>query len=169
MSTDFIPLSDPHVTAAEIKAVTEVLHSPRISAGPAVRAFEDAFAAYTGRKYAIAVSSGTIGMLLVLKAYGLGSGAEIIASAHSWRETAHAIALAGATPVFADIDYWAGTLVPDKAEARITDKTRAILAGNTNGHPAQWDGFRELAHKARPYPDRRFHRGDRLGLSGKAG
>ncbi len=147
MSTSFIPLSDPHVTAAEIKAVTEVLQSPRLSAGPAVQAFEEAFAAFAQRKYAIAVSSGTMGMVLLLKAYGIGPGAEVITSAYSWRETAHAIALTGATPVFADIDYWAGTLVPEKAEARITGKTRAILAANTNGHPAPWSGFRELTQK----------------------
>jgi perosamine synthetase len=147
MSTSFIPLSDPHVTAAEVKAVSEVLGSPRLSAGPAAEAFEKAFAVYCGRKYAIAVSSGTMGMLLVLKAHGIGPGDEVIASAYSWRETAHAIALAGAVPVFADIDYWAGTLVPEKAEARITDKTRAIIACNNNGHPAPWSLFRELAIK----------------------
>ncbi len=147
MSTDFIPLSDPHVTAAEIEAVKRVLHSPRLSAGPEVRAFEEAFAAYTGRKYAIAVSSGTIGMLLVLKAYRIGPGDEVIASSYSWRETAHAIVLSGATPVFADIDYWVGTLVPEKAEACIAGKTRAILVANTNGHPASWDEFRELAQR----------------------
>jgi dTDP-4-amino-4,6-dideoxygalactose transaminase len=143
-----IPLSDPHITAAEIKAVTEVLQSPRLSAGPAVEAFEEAFSAYTGRRYAVSVSSGTIGMLLALKAYGIGSGDEVIASAHSWRETAHAIALAGAKPVFADIDYWAGTLAPDKAEACLTNKTRAIVAANANGHPAPWEPFRDLAQKA---------------------
>lgn len=147
MSTSFIPLSDPHVTAAELKAVSDILQSPRISAGPAVEAFEKAFAAYACRKYAVAVSSGTMGMLLVLKAYGIGPGDEVIAPAYSWRETAHAIALAGAAPVFADIDYWAGTLVPEKAEARITEKTRAILGCNTNGHPAPWAPFRELAEK----------------------
>jgi perosamine synthetase len=145
MSTSFIPLSDPHITAAEIEAVSQVLGSPRVSAGPAAEAFERAFAAYCGRKYAVAVSSGTMGMLLVLKAHGIGPGDEVIASAYSWRETAHAIALAGATPVFADIDYWAGTLAPAKAEACITDKTRAIVACNNNGHPAPWAPFRELA------------------------
>lgn len=147
MSANFIPMSDPHVTAAEIKAVTEVLQSPRLSAGPAVHAFEEAFAAFAQRKYAIAVSGGTMGMILVLKAYGIGPGAEVVTSAYSWRETAHAIALTGATPIFADIDYWAGTLAPEKAEARITGKTRAMLVANTNGHPAPWSGFRELAQK----------------------
>ena len=145
MSTGFIPLSDPHVTAAEIEAVKRVLHSPRLSAGPEVQAFEEAFAAYAGRKFAIAVASGTIGMLLVLKAYHIGPGDEVIASSYSWRETEHAIVLSGATPVFADIDYWVGTLVPQKVEACVTGQTRAILAGNTNGHPAPWDEFRELA------------------------
>lgn len=147
MSQVYIPLSDPHMTAAEIAAVTEVLHSPRLSAGPMVQAFEEAFAAYTGRKYAISVSSGTIGILLALKAYGIGCGDEVIAPSYSFRETAHAIVLAGATPIFGDIDYWAGTLAPEKAKARITDKTRAIVAGNTNGHPAPWDGFREVAQE----------------------
>jgi hypothetical protein len=147
MSTGFIPLSDPHVTAAEIRALTEVLQSPRLSAGPVVEAFEQAFAAYTGRKHAIAVSSGTAGMLLVFKAYGIGAGDEVIAPSYSWRETAHAISLANATAVFGDIDYWAGTLKPDKAETRITGKTRAIIAANTNGHPAPWDALRDLAKK----------------------
>lgn len=147
MSASMIPLSDPHITAADIEAVNQVLVSPRLSAGPAVEAFEAAFAAYVGRRHAIAVASGTLGLLLALKAYGIAPGDEIIAPAYSWRETAHAIVLAGATPVFADIDYWAGTLAPDKAEAKITDRTRAILAGNTNGHPAPWEAFRALASK----------------------
>jgi len=57
---------------------------------------------------------------------------------YSFRETAHAISLSGAMPVFADIDYWAGTLVAEKVEAKITEKTRAIVACNNNGHPAAW-------------------------------
>ena len=141
----WIPLSDPDITAAEIEAVSEVLKSPRISSGPKVEEFEEAFARYSGRRHAVAVSSGTMGMLLVLKAYGIGAGDEVIASPHSWRETTHAITLSGATPVFADIDYWAGTLNPDKAAEKITPKTRAILVGNTNGHPAPWSEFQTLA------------------------
>jgi len=140
-----IPLSDPDITVVELQAITEVIQSPRLSAGPGVEAFEDAFAGYVGRKYAIAVPSGTMGLLMVLKAYGIGPGDEVIASPHSFRETVHAISLSGARPVFADIDYWAGTLVPDKAATKITEKTKAIVASNTNGHPAAWDGFRALA------------------------
>jgi len=145
----FIPLSDPDITEAELEAVDEVLRTSRISSGPTVEAFEAAFAEYVGRKYAVAVPSGTLGLLLALRAYGIGPGHEVIASPYSFRETAHAISLAGATPVFADIDYWAGTIVPAKAEARITEKTRAIVACNNNGHPAQWAELREIAEKHR--------------------
>lgn len=144
---ELIPLSDPDITLAEIEAVDAAMRAPRLSGGPGVTAFEDAFAAYLGRKYAIAVPSGTIGLLLALKAAGIGPGAEVIASSYSFRETAHAISLAGARPVFADIDYWAGTLAPEKAEAKVTAHTRAIIAANTNGHPAAWEGLRALAQR----------------------
>ena len=141
----FIPLSDPDITPAELAAVEEVLRSSRLSSGPVAEAFEAAFATYLGRKYAIAVPSGTMGLLLALASYGIGPEHEVIASPYSFRETAHAISLAGARPVFADIDYWAGTLVADKVEACITDKTRAIVACNNNGHPAPWPALRAVA------------------------
>jgi perosamine synthetase len=145
VDSSFIALSDPDITLAEIEAVDAVMRSPRLSSGSMVEAFEAAFAAYVGRKYAVAVPSGTLGLLFALKSCGIGPGHEVIASPYSFRETAHAISIAGAKPVFADIDYWAGTLVPAKAEARITAKTRAIVACNSNGHPAQWSELRALA------------------------
>lgn len=143
----FIALSDPDITLAEIEAVDSIMRSPRLSSGPVVEEFEQAFAAYVGRRYAIAVPSGTIGLLLALKACEVGPGQEVIASSYSFREATHAISIAGATPVFADIDYWAGTLVPEKAESRITANTRAIVASNNNGHPAQWTELRAIAKK----------------------
>ncbi len=145
MNLEWIPLSDPDITPAELEAVRGVLESPQLSGGPVVEEFEEAFARYTGRRHAVAVASGGIGMLLALKAYGIGAGDEVIASSYSWRETAHAIALTGARPVFADIDYWSGTLAPAKAEKAFTDKTSAIVACNTNGHPAPWAELQELA------------------------
>jgi dTDP-4-amino-4,6-dideoxygalactose transaminase len=143
----FIPLSDPDITQAELDAVEAALRSPRLSHGPMAEAFETAFAAYLGRKYAVAVPSGTIGLLIALASYGIGRDDEVIASPYSFRETAHAISLVGARPVFADIDYWAGTLVPEKVEARITERTRAIVTCNNNGHPAPWAGLRAVAKK----------------------
>jgi dTDP-4-amino-4,6-dideoxygalactose transaminase len=143
--SDWIALSDPDMTQAELDAATAALCSPRLSHGPQVEAFEEAFARYAGRKYAVAVSSGSLGLVLALKALGIGPDDEVIATSYSWRETAHAITLVGATPVFVDIDYWSGVIVPQKIAARITHRTRAILANNTNGHPAPWAPLRELA------------------------
>jgi dTDP-4-amino-4,6-dideoxygalactose transaminase len=142
-----IPLSDPDLSAEELKAVEAVLRSPGLSAGPVVDEFEKAFAKYLGRKYAIAVPSGTLGLALILLAQGIGPGDEVIAPSYSFRECAQAIAALGATPVFADIDYWSGCVTAAKAEAKITDKTRAIVVLNSNGHPADWTALRALAEK----------------------
>jgi dTDP-4-amino-4,6-dideoxygalactose transaminase len=144
----FIPLSDPDMTGQELQAVDNVLRSARLSNGPVVEQFEKEFAAYLGRRYAIAVPSGTIGLLLVLAAKGIGPGDEVIAPSFCFRETAQAIATIGATAVFADIDYWSGALVAAKAEGKLSDKTRAILAANPNGHPADWASLRALADTA---------------------
>lgn len=146
-SVPSILLSDPDISMAELEAVENVLKSPRLSAGPLVEAFESAFADYLGRQHAVAVSSATLGLMLSLRAYGIGPGDEVVAPPFGFRETLHGIALAGAVPVFADIDYWSCTLAPEKASAGITEKTRAIVACNANGHPAMWAPLRELAAK----------------------
>jgi dTDP-4-amino-4,6-dideoxygalactose transaminase len=145
MKTTLLPLNDPDLTQADLDAVMETLQSERLSMGGVVDSFEEEFARYLGRKHAIAMNSGTIGLLLTLRALGLGPGDEVIAPSYSFRETTHAITLAGAKPVFADIDYWAGTLEPEKARKVTTEKTRAIVASNVNGHPAPWEALRALA------------------------
>ncbi|WOJ90991.1 DegT/DnrJ/EryC1/StrS family aminotransferase [Methylocapsa polymorpha] len=147
MTANMLPLSDPDMSQAELDAVIEVLQSSQVTTGEAVEAFEEAFARYLGRKHAIAVSSATMGLMLTLDAYGIGPGAEVIASPHSFREIAHAISIRGAFPIFADIDYWSGALVPEKAERKISEKTKAIVASNVNGHPAAWTEFREIADR----------------------
>ena len=138
-------LSDPDISAAELDAVGAALRSPRLSQGPVVEQFEQAFAESLGRRHAVAVASGTLGLLLTLQAYRIGPRQEVVVSPYSWHQIAHAVTLAGATPVFADIDYWSGTLAHDKVAARIGPATRAIVAGNVNGHPAAWGPLRELA------------------------
>jgi len=145
MSQGWIPLSDPDISLMELDAVSDILKSPRLSQGPAAATFETAFAEYTDREYGVSVASGTLGLLLALKAMEIGPGDEVIASPYSWHQIAHAVVLAGAKLVFADIDYWSGTLAPEKVEAKITTATRAILAGNTNGHPAPWVALRDIA------------------------
>lgn len=142
-----IVLSDPDLSQAELQAVQEVLQSDNFSYGEIGERFEEAFAARVERRDAVAVSSGGAGLRLVLEALGIGPGDEVVCSPHSWKETAHAIATTGATPVFAEIDYWSGTLDATRVEARITDRTRVVVASNTNGHPAPWGDLEQLAAK----------------------
>lgn len=142
-----ISLSEADFSSLESEVLTELLRSPRMGSGVMTEAFEKTFAAFTGRGYAVAVNSGTQALLLCLKGYGIGPGDEVIVSPFSWYQIAHAVALAGATAVFADIDYWTCTLDPVRVEKKITEKTKAILVGNTNGHPADWDPFRDLARR----------------------
>lgn len=147
MEQDWIKLSDPDISMAEFDAVKMVLGSPCLSGGPKVEAFENEFASYLGRIYGIATSSGTMALMLALRAIGIKPGDEVIAPAYSWHQIANAIALVGATPVFADINYWTGTLAPEKAAAKITGRTRAIVVCNCNGHPAAWAEFRQLVQQ----------------------
>jgi len=142
---DWISLSDPDLSQRELELVLATMQSPQLSSGPIVEAFETTFADWLGRQYGIAVASGTIGVWLALRALEIGPGDEVIAPAYGWHQTAHAITLTGATPVFADIDYWSGCISPAKAALKIGPRTKAILVSNTNGHPAAWQEFRALA------------------------
>ena len=145
MEVDVISLFEPECGAREMQLVSAVLKSARWGDGPMVESFERAFAGWAGRKHAVAVGSGTLGTWIALRALGIGPGDEVICTAHTWHQVAQAITLAGATPVFSDINYWTGSLSPEKAALKITPKTRAMLAGNTNGHPAAWEPLRALA------------------------
>ncbi|PRX18464.1 DegT/DnrJ/EryC1/StrS aminotransferase family protein [Paraburkholderia sp. BL18I3N2] len=88
---------------------------------------------------------GTFGTWIVLRALGIGPGDEVICASHTWHQVAHAITLTDTAPVFADIDYWSGCLDVAKVQRKIGKRTRAILAGNANGHSAAWGPLRELA------------------------
>jgi dTDP-4-amino-4,6-dideoxygalactose transaminase len=142
---DWLRLSEPDLGELEAGLVQAALGSSRLSAGRMVERFESDFARWLGRGHAVAVASGTLGTWLALRALGIGPGDEVIASAHGWHQVAHAVTLAGARAVFSDINYWSGCLDPARAEAQVTPRTRALLAGNVNGHPAAWQELRALA------------------------
>jgi dTDP-4-amino-4,6-dideoxygalactose transaminase len=145
LGDDWITLSDPDFSSLEQRLVEAALGGSRLTSGPMVARFEASFATWLGRKHAVSVASGTLGTWLALRALGIGPGDEVIASPHGWHQVAQAVTLAGATLVFSDINYWTGCLDPVRAAAKITPKTKAILAGNVNGHPATWAPLRELA------------------------
>ena len=140
-----IPLFDPDLTSDDLEAIEAVLRGSSLGEGPVVARLERAFAARMGRDQGIAVASATMGLFLALRARGIGPGDEVILPAYGFRETGHAVLAAGATPVFADIDYWTGCLDPRKAATKITPRTRALVAANANGHPADWPALRGLA------------------------
>jgi len=142
---DTIRFFDPDISSSELALVEAVLCSPRLSQGPVVAAFEKEFAGWVGRQHAVAVSGSTLAVWLCLAAWELKEDDEVITSGHSWHQIARGISLAGMKTVFADVDYWSGTIPPAKAADKITDHTRVIMAANTNGHPADWKGLRALA------------------------
>jgi perosamine synthetase len=142
---DWLLLSEPDVDTTETALVQAALGAPRLSGGRMVQRFEAGFAEWLGRAHAVAAPSGTLAAWLVLRALGIGPGDEVIASPYGWHQVAHAVSLAGARVVFSDINYWSGCLDPVRAEAQVTPATRALIAGNVNGHPAAWRALRELA------------------------
>jgi dTDP-4-amino-4,6-dideoxygalactose transaminase len=145
MEIDSIALYEPECGERELELVNAVLQSARWGDGPMLESFERAFAGWVGRRHAVAVGSATLGTWITLRALGIGPADEVICSSHAWHQVAQAITLAGATPVFADINYWTGCLSPEKAALKVGPRTRAILAGNTNGHPADWGPLRAVA------------------------
>jgi len=142
-----IYLSRPDITEKEIEAVCAVLRSPNLSLGPKLPEFENAFAAYIGRKRAVAVNSGTSGLFLCMLALGIGPGDEVITTPFTFIASATSIMMVGATPVFVDIDPETLNVDPAKIESKITDKTRAIMPVEVFGNPAGFDKICEIAQK----------------------
>jgi perosamine synthetase len=144
-STETIPLARPVLGAEEEQAVIEVLRSGMLSLGPKVQEFERQFAQRVGARHASAVSSGTAGLHLALRAVGVGDGDEVITSPFSFVASANAALYERARPVFADIDPVTLNLDPVAAEAAITERTRAVLPVHIFGYPADMDAFDAIA------------------------
>jgi perosamine synthetase len=142
-----IPLSAPDITQAEIDAVTAVLHTPHLSLGPELPAFEAALAAYHGVAHAVAVSSGTAGLHLALLTLGVGEGDEVIVPSFAFIAVANAVLQVRATPVFAEIDPVTLNLDPAAVEQAITPRTRAVLVVHTFGVIADMNALQALARR----------------------
>jgi perosamine synthetase len=140
-----IPLARPVLGEPEERAVLEVLRSGQLSLGPRVPAFEQAFAASLGVAHAAAVSSGTAGLHLALRAVGVGEGDEVVTSPFSFVASANAPIYEGARPVFADIDPVTLNLDPDAAAAAVTERTSALLPVHIFGYPADLPAFERIA------------------------
>src|ERR1700686_4787190 len=142
---ELLPYGRQSVDEDDIAAVVETLRSDWLTTGPKVNEFEEAFAAWVGARHAVSFSSGTAALHGAAFAAGLGSGDEAITSPLTFAATANCVLYQGAKPVFADISADTLNLDPEKAAARITRRTRAILPVDYAGHPADFDAILELA------------------------
>ena len=129
------------------QAIQEVFESGNFIRGEKVKAFENAFAKTIGTDHCIGVGNGTDALFLILKAYGIGSGDEVITPAFSWLSSSETITQCGATPVFADIDSDFYTLDSIDVEKKITSKTKAIIAVHLYGQVADMNALLSLCKK----------------------
>lgn len=139
-----IRIAQPLIGPEEREAALAVLASGQLAQGPRVAAFEEAFAAFVGAPYAVAVSSGTAALHLALLAHGIGPGDEVVVPAFTFAATANAVVLTGARPVFADVRESDLNLDPAAVERALTPKTRAILPVHLYGAPAPLAELRDL-------------------------
>jgi perosamine synthetase len=143
-ATDVIPLARPVLGPEEESAVIEVLRSGDLSLGPRVPAFEREFAEWVGASHASAVSSGTAGLHLALRAVGMSRGDEVVTSPFSFVASANVVLFEGARPVFADIDARTLNLDPQAAAAAVTERTAALLPVHIFGYPADLPAFERM-------------------------
>jgi perosamine synthetase len=140
-----IPLSRPAIGPAEEALVLEVLRSGRLSLGPMLGRFESALAGFLGVRHVSAVSSGTAGLHLALRAAGMRAGDEVITSPLSFVASANSILLEDAKPVFCDIDRRTLNIAPEAASAAVSERTTGLLPVHIFGYPADMTGFERLA------------------------
>jgi len=145
--SEFIPASKPLLGVEEKEAVEKILSSGMIAQGPEVASFEREFSEFVERVNCVAVNSGTSGLHLALIAGGIKSGDEVIVPSFTFAATANSVALAGATPIFVDIDPLTFNIDPIAIEAAITPRTRAIQPVHLYGHPAAMTEILDIAKK----------------------
>ena len=142
-----IPYGRQTVDEDDIAAVADVLRGDYLTTGPAVPAFEAALAEVSGARHAVAVNSGTAALHAMYFAAGIGPGDEIITSALTFAATGNAALYLGATVRFADVDPATGNLDPASVEPLLGPRTRAVVAVDYGGQPADYDALRNLLHR----------------------
>ena len=171
-----IPLSRPDITSAEEECVLQALRSGRLSQGPFVEEFERLVAERAQCRHGVAVSSGTDGLHLVLRALGVGPGDEVVTTPFSFVASSNAILMVGATPKFVDICPTSLNMDPGKVVDAIGPRTKAILAVEAFGNPTHMQAYQTIAarHEIPLIEDccealGTTHRGRACGHHGRAG
>lgn len=141
-----IPLSEPVLGEEELQYVAECIKTNWVSSvGKYVDLFEEKFAKYCGRKFAVATSSGTTALHLALVVLSIGKDDEVIVPSLTFIATANAVTYTGAIPVFVDSELSTWNIDPDRIEKAISKKTKAILPVHLYGHPADMDKINKIA------------------------
>lgn len=131
----------------EIEAVARVLRSGRVNqwTGPEVGEFENDFSAYIGATHSVAVANGTASLELIMRAWGIGPGDEVVVTPRSFLASASTVAWLGATPIFADVDLETQALSAETIAPVLSPRTKAIMVVHLAGRPAEMDGIMDLA------------------------
>jgi len=145
MRPDFLPFSKPSISEDEIAAVAQVLRSGWITTGLKAAAFEEAFAHYCGAESAVALASATAGMHILLKALDIGPGDEVVTPSMTWVSTVNLITLAGAKPIFADIDRDTLMVTAETVAPCLSARTKLIVPVHFAGAALDLDPLRALA------------------------
>ncbi|WP_315919353.1 DegT/DnrJ/EryC1/StrS aminotransferase family protein [Mesorhizobium sp. SP-1A] len=147
LNTPFSPW--PSFTEQEVEAVSRVLRSNRVNywTGEEGRSFEREFAEWAGTDHAVAMANGTLAIDAAWPALGIGEGDEVICTPRTYCASASSIAMAGARPIFADVDLDSQNITPETVEPLITKQTRAIMCVHLAGWPCDMEGFVDLARK----------------------
>lgn len=144
-----VPFHRVRLDEEEIGAVEAVLRSGWLTTGAQTRLFEEEFASFIGARNAVAVSSGTAALHLMLVAHGVGEGDEVIVPTHTFTATASAVVHAGARPVVADVDPVSLNITAEQVERLISSRTRAVLAVHFGGVHCELQKIREVIGEQR--------------------
>ncbi|MBI3302267.1 MAG: UDP-4-amino-4,6-dideoxy-N-acetyl-beta-L-altrosamine transaminase [Deltaproteobacteria bacterium] len=145
--SSLLPYGRQQVGEDDIAAVVAVLRSDWLTVGPAVDAFERAFAEFVGAQYAVAVSSGTAALHAAMHALGVGPGDEVIVPSMTFAASANCVLYQGGVPIFADVEPETLLLDPLQVEAKITYRTKAIVAVDYAGQPCDYDALADIARR----------------------
>ena len=145
MSLDPLPQMEPSIDEAEVEQMCRYLRSGAwLTEFKKTQEFEEALCAATGALYACAVNNGTVSLMLALKALGIGPGDEVLVPALTMIATANAVRLAGAEPVFCDIEAGSACLDIEEIERRQTERTRAVIHVSLNGRAREMKALSQL-------------------------